>query len=95
MEYFYKEFSLKRKNDYFCLYSEEFGIGFTFSNFRLDFQLCGDFTRIDIELDRFGLESFIMTHAIFLDIDIDNCFNDVRFKAVVSEKDIECLFSRN
>ena len=91
MEYLYKEFSIKRTNDYFYLYSEEFGNGFTFSNFNVDFQLCGDFTRVDIQLSGFDLETFTLTHAFFLNF--DNCFDDVRFRAIVSPKDIEYLFS--
>ena len=93
MEYFYKEFCIKRKNDYFYLYSKEFGNGFTFSNFNVDFQLCGDFTRIDIQLDCFDFETFTLTHAFFLSF--DNYFDNVRFRAIVSEKDIEYLFFRN
>lgn len=93
MKYLYKEFCIKRKNDHFYLFSEEFGNGFTFSNFNVDVQVSGDFTRIDIQLDFFGLETFTMTHAFFLNC--DNYFNNVRFRAIVSEKDIEYLFSCN
>lgn len=91
MKYLYKEFCIKRENDYFYLYCEGFENGFSFSNFNVDFQICGDFTRIDIQLDCFDLDTFILTHAFFLNC--DNYFNNVRFRAIVAERDIEYLFS--
>ena len=88
MEYLYKEFFIKRRSDCFYLYSEEFGNGFTFSNWHVDVQLCDDSSvRVDIELDCFGLETFILIDVLFLD------FDNIRFSTVVSEKDIEFLFS--
>ena len=92
MEYFYKEFFIKRRGNYFYLCSNEFGNGFTFSNFNVDVQICeNSVVEIGICLDCFGLESFILTGVFFLDF--DNNFDNVRFTAVVSEKDIEYLFS--
>ena len=85
-----KEFFIKRRADYFYLFSEEFGNGFTFSNMRFDVQLCDEFTvRIDICLDCFCLESFSFLDISFFDFENEN----IRFSAVVSEKDIEYLFS--
>lgn len=89
MEYFYKEFFIKKTTDYFYLYSSEFGNGFTFSNFQVDVQLVDFGVRVDICLDCFGLDTFILTDVLFLDFD----FDEIGFKAVVCEKDIEFLFS--
>lgn len=92
MKYLYKEFFIKKTTDYFYLYSSEFGNGFTFSNLHVDVQLCDDATvRTDIELDCFGLETFILTDVSF--VDFDDSFHNIRFTVVVTEKDIEYLFS--
>lgn len=89
MEYFYKEFFIKKTTDYFYLFSDEFGNGFRFSNWQVDVQFCEEYgERIDICLDCFGLDTFIFTDVSFLEI-----WDNIKFRAVVTEKDIEYLFS--